>query len=320
MGSEKWEMMIKALGGVVLIVLCIGAGVYAEGLNPSKMIELSGMTASLAGIAVGIGMALAGVSLILLAMGENATENLENAEIPDQSNLHYIRNFLQGVSRQRGGLVALLIIGLLPPVYWIARPLYMLRTFKPHLPEYVALASATAPHDSFPVDNSPEVEEDDDKAVAPVQPDFGGNNAEEVARETRERNEILAKRKKPVPSNLPVNGKIMPVDVNKEIIDPVFFNLSTDFRPARPEEVGAVAALWWWEQRVGHYGSGDRDTHGAFQQHCTVMVWDKATKSLLAQQSFVGGPPPRTSYYGDKQSGSRPYDEIGDFLNHLPHR
>lgn len=124
-----------------------------------------------------------------------------------------------------------------------------------------------------------------------------------------------------MPSNLPVQGKIMPVDVTKQIIDPVFLNLSSDLRPSRPEEVGAIAALWWWEMRVGRYGSGgDSDTHGAFQQHCIVMVWDKSTKSLLAKQHFVGGRPPKTSMYGNRESGSRPYAEISDFLNHLPHR
>jgi hypothetical protein len=118
-----------------------------------------------------------------------------------------------------------------------------------------------------------------------------------------------------------VQGKIMPVDVTKQIIDPVFLNLSSDLRPSRPEEVGAIAALWWWEMRVGRYGSGgDSDTHGAFQQHCIVMVWDKSTKSLLAKQHFVGGRPPKTSMYGNRESGSRPYAEISDFLNHLPHR
>jgi hypothetical protein len=323
---DKLEMMIKALGYAVLVVLCIGIGLYAAYLNPSRTFEFAGMMFALSGLLVGMGAAVVATAIILLLMGEDAQENLENAAIPDKSDLHHVRNFLQVVSRHKAGLVTMLLIGLAPMAYWIARPLYLVRSFKPHLPEYLALTS-TAPQNGFLAEGAPSTpgveniaEEDEDKSVAPVQPDFGGNDAEEVAKETRAREEEIARNKKPVPSNLPIQGKIVPVDVTKKIIDPTFLDLSSDLRPSRPEEVGAVAAMWWWEQRVGHYGSGDPDIHGAFQQHCTVMVWDVATKSLLAKQSFAGGMPPRSSYWGNRQSGSRPYAEISDFLNHLPHR
>jgi hypothetical protein len=267
-------------------------------------------------------VALVEAAIVLLFMGKNAQENLENAGMEGNRTIDALRKFFQRASRHKAGLVAMLMAGLMPPAYWIARPLYVLSAFKPHLPEYLALATHIAPREGFPVESTPgsDEEEDEDSNVAPVQPDFGGNAAEEVARETRVRDEEIAKHRVPKPSHLPVKGKIMPVNVNEKIIDPVFFALSSDLRPSRPDDVGAIAALWWWEETVGQYGSGDGDTNAALQQHCIVMVWDTETRSLLARQSFVGGKPPRTSSHGTRQSGSKPYAEISDFLNHLPHR
>lgn len=264
---ERLEMALKTIGYIVLIVLCILSGIYAGYLNPSRTFGFFGTTSSVVGFVVGIGVALVETAIILLFMGKNAQENLENAEIPDKSHLHHVRNWLMVVSRHKAGLVAMLVVGLLPPAWWIARPLYVLSAFKPHLPEYLALATSIAPRDSFPVEGTPgsDKEEDEDSAEAPVQPDFGGNAAAEVARETRVRNEEIAKHRVPKPSHLPVKGRIMPVNVNEKIIDPVFFSLSSEMRPSRPDEVGAVAALWWWEETVGQYGSGDGDTNAALQ-------------------------------------------------------
>jgi hypothetical protein len=113
---------------------------------------------------------------------------------------------------------------------------------------------------------------------------------------------------------LPVKGKLIPVDVKAKNIDPVFFDLSNDFQPKNPEEIGTIAALWWEERRIGSYGGKG----GAYQEHCTVMILDKLSGSLLAEKSFIGSEPPSTSQNGASQTGDKPYKEIREFLNSLP--
>jgi hypothetical protein len=117
-------------------------------------------------------------------------------------------------------------------------------------------------------------------------------------------------------SYLPVKGKVIPVDMKGKDIDPVFFDLSNDFKPKNPDEIGTIAALWWEERRIGSYGGKG----GAYQMYCTIMVLDKATGTLLASKSFVGSEPPSTSQNGASQTGDKPYKEITEFLNGLPHR
>lgn len=117
------------------------------------------------------------------------------------------------------------------------------------------------------------------------------------------------------PDVAPLKGKLIPVDVKSKAIDPVFFDLVSDLRPGKPEEIGTIAALWWEEEQIGTYGGKG----GAYQEHCTVMVLDKTTGTLLASKSFTGSMPPSKSQNGASQTGDKPYREIREFLNGLPH-
>ncbi len=112
-----------------------------------------------------------------------------------------------------------------------------------------------------------------------------------------------------------VRGRILPVNMEKRAIDPVFFDLSSDSRPKDPEEVGAIAALWWKEVKLGTYGG----MGSAYREDCTVMVWDKATRNLLAQKWILGSDPPSSSINGMGHHGEKPYKEIRDYLNRLAH-
>ena len=113
-----------------------------------------------------------------------------------------------------------------------------------------------------------------------------------------------------------VKGKLIPVDMKSKAIDAVFFDLSNDFRPKNPEEIGTIAALWWEDHPVGTYGGKGT----AYQERCTVMVLDKSTGTLLASKSFIGPMPPNKSQNGASQTGDKPYKEIREFLNGLPHQ
>src|SRR5579872_962545 len=108
------------------------------------------------------------------------------------------------------------------------------------------------------------------------------------------------------PLDAPIKGKIVPVDMDKKKIDSLFMALPPDLRPSSPGEVGTVAALWWDQHQVGTYGGRG----SAYQWRCTVVLWDKAAKTPLAEARFVGSDPPSSSSNGASQSGSKPYKDI----------
>lgn len=110
-----------------------------------------------------------------------------------------------------------------------------------------------------------------------------------------------------------IKGKLVPVDMSKKKIDPLMMALPERVRPSNPGEVGTIAALWWHDRQIGTYGGKG----GAYQWECTLVLWDKAAKTPLAEERFQGGEPPSTSRDGASQWGSKPYDEIAAYLEKL---
>jgi len=310
---------------ILLLVACIFAGIYAAELNTSTWFSLFVVSGTVAGLGTGLGVALMEASILLLITGKAGRSYLTRAQVQKRFMLAYhARRFLLVVSEEKIRIISVLIIASMAPAYWIARPLYIFAIFQERLPEYLALARSTPPNPLVEHDKKEEADDTTDGRddEAPEQPQFGNasapvdTNGQPADGQAEVRKETPAPAKPAGPSNLPVRGKILPVDVQRRRVDPVYLDLSNNVRPGRPDEVGAIAALWWSKVEVGSYSS----SNGAFQQTCTVMVWDKPTKSLLAERSFAGGMPPRWSLHGAPQSGSRPYVEIRDFLNGLPRR
>jgi len=330
--KAKPKDLAKVFGLLALVVSCIGAGFYGADLNTTYSFTTVAGVVTVAGLGVFLGTILVEFAIVMLIMGEKGKVHLQNAQLPSQSVVNYGRNFLQMVVRKKGGLTALLIIGMLPLLYWIARPLYVFSMFHQHLPEYVELATHNSPSELAIASGRPEdanvVEEDEDDDVPPPPPDIDGEVAPPQAgsaTKPRDTNgeaspppKEVPRPKPPKPVILPVHGKIMPIDANKQTIDPVLLDLSEQMRPRNPDEVGAVAAMWWYHVQVGHYN--DSGHSAANRQQCTLLLWDVRTKALLAQRDFTGGPPPKVSAYGASSSGPRPYAEIRDFLNRLPHQ
>jgi len=229
---------LKRIGGYLgfLLVLapCIIAGIYAGNLNTSS---------TLAGWAVGIGVFIVEISILVLLAG-----------IKDKKD-------------SRWGALGL-IVGIIPAGIWIGGPLMTFRPFTAHLSEYIAVAASE-------------------------NPDAATNDGQ------------------------PLKGKLIPVDMKTKKIDPVLTELSKELRPASPEEVGTVAALWWNEHRIGHYGASGG---GAYRWECRIVVWDKATGApLRVSRNFIGSEPPSSSNRGASQSGDKPYKEITEYLNGLGH-
>jgi len=229
---------LKRVGGffgfLLVLAPCVFAAMYAGRLNTSS---------SLAGWAVGIGVFVIEISLLVML-----------GSIKEKKNF-------------RWGAVGL-IVGALPAGIWIGGPLMTFRPFQAHLSEYMAVASSENP---------------------------GASTSD----------------------SQPLKGKLIPVDMKTKTIDPVLTDLSKELRPSHPEDVGTVAALWWQEHRIGHYGSSGG---GAYRWECRIIVWDKATGGLLrVSRNFIGSEPPGTSNHGATQSGDKPYKEITEYLNSLAH-
>jgi hypothetical protein len=113
-----------------------------------------------------------------------------------------------------------------------------------------------------------------------------------------------------------VKGKILPVDVEKKEVDWVYFDLPDEVRPAKPEDIGAVALLRWGKNLVGNYNNNP--SNPAYQQTVQVTVVDQNTKTILGQTSFAGSMPPQKKKSSESGTGSRPDAEIINYLKGFP--
>ncbi len=126
----------------------------------------------------------------------------------------------------------------------------------------------------------------------------------------------------PAPAAPPVTGRARPkmitVDMDKQQVDWVFFDLPKELQAGNPDEVETVVALRWGEERVLEYEGG-----GFGIRHlCTVSVYDKASRQLVAQTQVQGGDPPQRTETsaGSNDYGSKPTKEIVSFLRSVSGR
>jgi hypothetical protein len=108
-------------------------------------------------------------------------------------------------------------------------------------------------------------------------------------------------------------GKVVLVDVEKRAVDPLHLSLPDDLRAVNPEEATTVGQMRYTRKEVGRYEGGSR----GIQLSCTLTVVDRATRKVIANESFYRGPPPvkiaRTSAKEDVV-GAAPWKEISRFL------
>ncbi len=102
---------------------------------------------------------------------------------------------------------------------------------------------------------------------------------------------------KPAPDGTAVlrSGKVVALDVaGSRHDDRLQRALPAGLRAGRPEEVGTIVWVKWWEENVGYYE--DYMKRGeAYQGHCTVTVIDKASALILDKRIFDAAPPPATT-------------------------
>jgi hypothetical protein len=112
-----------------------------------------------------------------------------------------------------------------------------------------------------------------------------------------------------------VVGKIITVQMSpKREVDWIYFDLPGELKARKPEEVGTVVQLSWSEQEIDKYDDGA----GAFVHLCDVKVVDLAKKQVVATRSFRGGDPPQSKSSAGSAYGSKPTQDIVNFLKGLP--
>jgi hypothetical protein len=107
------------------------------------------------------------------------------------------------------------------------------------------------------------------------------------------------------------------VDRASKDVDWLLFDLPSDLRASGPQDVATVVLLDWGKKQVDSYENGAP----AYQQEVTVTVVDLATKAVIGQQHFVGGEPPQSIESSSSSgTGSKPTQEVVDYLKSLPRR
>ena len=116
----------------------------------------------------------------------------------------------------------------------------------------------------------------------------------------------------------PTMGKIIVVDTAKRDVDwDIFFSLPDELRPVRPEEVGTIVWTNWGKDQVDSYENGAP----AYVQWCKVTVIDRRTRTTIAESGQFRGTdaPMSIDSNSGSGSGSKPTEQVLEFLKRLPH-
>jgi len=111
-----------------------------------------------------------------------------------------------------------------------------------------------------------------------------------------------------------LKGKIVVVNTDDKNVDSVHFSLPTKLQADKPEEVGAIVLIRWSRKQVASYTNGKP----AYMHFASVAVIDKASRRLIESREFQGSrPPERISGRQSEGSGSKPTDEVVNFIKGL---
>jgi hypothetical protein len=109
--------------------------------------------------------------------------------------------------------------------------------------------------------------------------------------------------------------KMITIDMINRKVDSLYFQLPQELRATTPEEVETVVWLRWGQDYIASYEGGGK----AIRHTCTVTVFDRATKKVVAQTTFQGEEPPDVTYTsaGEDDDGGKPTDKILFYLRNI---
>jgi hypothetical protein len=113
-----------------------------------------------------------------------------------------------------------------------------------------------------------------------------------------------------------LTGKVITVDINKNEIDQIYFDLPEDLVAKTPEEVGTIIWLNWGEVLVGRYTDGA----GGYRIICEVTIIDKANSEIIDKETLSGSDPISVKEGSGNRYGSKPTSEVIDYISTLPRK
>jgi hypothetical protein len=113
-----------------------------------------------------------------------------------------------------------------------------------------------------------------------------------------------------------IKGKIVVVNKADIKVDDPYFDLPEDVKAVKPEEVGTIVWVTYDPRLVGRYTNGA----AGYQYTATVTVIDKANGTIVGRSSFTGSEPPSTKKGSGDAYGSKPSDDIKNYLLGLPRK
>ena len=106
------------------------------------------------------------------------------------------------------------------------------------------------------------------------------------------------------------------------------FEIDKKLRPKSHREVGTVILVHWNKEKIADYGRPTTTEGappvayggGAYQWQVNVFLVDYRNHAIYHRNRVIGSmPPERVKDYEDHE-GDKPYEEILDWINDLPHR
>lgn len=113
---------------------------------------------------------------------------------------------------------------------------------------------------------------------------------------------------------MPLRGKIIPIDIDKKEVDDIYWEMPEDMRADKPDDVGTIVWLKWGKEQIGTYTGGS----AAEVQTVVVTVIDKKEGVQTHTTSLRGGNPPQSKKSSQSGVGPKPTTEIINFLKALP--
>ncbi|HMF16949.1 MAG TPA: hypothetical protein VKE98_07060 [Gemmataceae bacterium] len=131
--------------------------------------------------------------------------------------------------------------------------------------------------------------------------------------------QYLAINNEPTEHEAYIKGKILIINKkDKTVDDELFYRLPAADRAASPEEVGTVILVSWGKELAGFYSNNRGDGGGGYVHKCEVTIIDQSISTVIYRRWFNGSLPPLKSTGSGDRYGSRPVQEIVDYLVALP--
>jgi hypothetical protein len=113
----------------------------------------------------------------------------------------------------------------------------------------------------------------------------------------------------------PIKGKIIVLDTKTSEMD-WDVDLPAELKAGKPEEVGTVVLTTWAKT---HTPPDYDDGTLAYVQECDVTVIDHASRTVICKQHFRGSEPPSSISNSSEGVGSKPTQDVSNYLKGLPH-